>query len=123
VELDPTNLAAKNNLAAFLLLLDDPKTGMAIAEELHRAHPDNAEYSSTYAFALHLHGRTDEAVRVMRSLGDERLNQPAYAAYFGVMLASAGMRDDARKYLDISDKGMLLPEEHKLVATARERLQ
>ena len=118
-EINPSDAWATNNLASFSLLLDtNPEQGIKLAEELYRAEPQNSAYASTYAYALHLQGRTPEALQLMETLGEEKLRQPEYAAYYGVVLASAGRRDKAREFLVLGSKAPLLPEERKLLEQA-----
>jgi hypothetical protein len=95
---------------------------LKIAEELHREEPKNPNYTSTYAYALYVSGETQKALEAMKSLGAEQLEQPGYAAYFGIMLASTDARDEARRFLALGKDASLLPEEKKLVDRALQRI-
>jgi predicted Zn-dependent protease len=119
-EVAPENTIVRNNLANVSLLLGanlDQATG--IAEDLHREEPRNAAFTSTLAFARYMQGRTDEALELMRQLGDDQLRQPEFAAYFGVMLDGAGKRAQAKEFLRLgSSAASLLPEERDMVERA-----
>jgi hypothetical protein len=121
VELNPKDFEAKNNLAAtsLLLKLNVPKA-YEIAKELYTERPNHAIIASTYAFALHLSGRTQEGVAVLRKLKPEALEDPPIALYYGVLLSASGQADQARKYLDLAQAANLLPEEKLLLESARQ---
>ena len=80
---------------------------------------ENPVFASTYAFSLHLQGKTKEGIEVLRALKPEELADPAVAVYYGVLLAAAGEAQAAKDYLDKSAKAFLLPEELALVTSAR----
>ena len=123
LEIDPANRDAQNNVAVLSLLLNtDMKRAAALAEDCYKADSRNPTYVSTYAFSLHLQGRTDEALEIMKSLDKSNLQKPAFAAYYGAMLAATGAADQARPFLDIAEQGRLLPEEETLVAQAKHQL-
>ncbi len=121
--LEPTNIAVKNNYAATAMLL---KTNLArahdVANGLYRAHPGEAVVASTYAFSLHLQGRTREGLAAMDSLPAVSLESPAVALYYGLLLAADGQRDRARQFLAHSQTASLLPEEKALLAEALKTL-
>lgn len=122
VRRNPGDKAARNNLAMLSLLLDrDIEQAQKTALELHQADPANPTFSSTYALALHLQGRTADAIEVLRALDEKELEQPSVGAYYGVMLAASGNKDAARKYLEKSQQALLLPEELALVNAAQRR--
>ena len=89
------------------------------AAELYAREPANPVFASTYAFSLHLQGKTKEGLEVLRALKPEDLANPAIAVYYGVLLSAAGETQASKDYLDKSDKAFLLPEELALVASAR----
>jgi tetratricopeptide (TPR) repeat protein len=119
----PKNFAAQNNLAATSLLL---KMNLAqaheSAKELFSQRPKEAIVASTYAFSLHLQGRTKEGLVVFEKLKAEALEAPSVALYYGLLLLEAGQTNKAGKYLDIARKSNLLPEEKALVADAIQRV-
>ena len=113
------NFVVQNNLAAtsLLLKLNLPKAHI-LAKEVFAQHPKEAVVASTYAFSLHLQGRTKEALVVLQALSPEALETPGVAIYYGVVLAASGDPNQAGKYLGIARKSDLLPEEKALVAEA-----
>jgi hypothetical protein len=55
----------------------------------------------------------------MQSLPKDKLEKPATAAYYGVLLAAKGERAEAARFLDLAKDADLLPEEKNLVREAR----
>ncbi len=122
-EIDPKDRLAQNTLARLNLLLNsDMKQALVLAEACYKAEPENALYASTYGFALHLQGKTEDGLKIIRRLENKQLERPEVAAYYGVMLAETGATEEARKYLNLADLGNLLPEETALVAQTRKAL-
>jgi predicted Zn-dependent protease len=89
------------------------------AAELYAGEPGNPVFASTYAFSLHLQGKTKEGLKVLRALKTKDLDNPAVAVYYGVLLSAAGEVQASKDYLDLSGKAFLLPEELALVTSAR----
>jgi tetratricopeptide (TPR) repeat protein len=121
LETQPENLAAKNNFAMFSLLLgSNVDRAVGMAREVYEREKENANYVSTYAFALHVQGKTDEGLAIIKGLPEEKLREPAVAAYYGILLAAKG---DARaeEYLGLGAGAKLLQEEQELVKEAREK--
>jgi len=118
----PKNFAAQNNLAAtsLLLKLNLPKAH-ELAKEIYSAHPEEAIVTSTYAFSLHLQGRTKDGLAALEKLKPEALETPSVAVYYGLLLSEVGQANKASKYLGIAQKSELLPEEKALVAEALKR--
>jgi predicted Zn-dependent protease len=115
----PKNFAAQNNLAATSLLLKLNLTkAHELAKEVFDQHPDQAIVTSTYAFSLHLQGRTKEGLAVLQKLKPEALETPSVALYYGLLLSATGETNQASKYLVIAKKADLLPEEKALAAEA-----
>ncbi len=127
LERDPENLEIKNNVAALSLLLLDPKAdvnfatdnALIAARELHEKAPADPRIASTYAFALHVRGRTAEGLKILRTLPPAELASPAVAAYYGVLLSAHGDQAEAARFLNLAEQAPLLPEERRLVAEAR----
>jgi Flp pilus assembly protein TadD len=119
----PKNFAVQNNLAAtsLLLKLNLPKAH-ALAKEVFAEHSDQAIVTSTYAFSLHLQGRTKDGLAALGKLKPEALETPSVALYYGVLLCAAGDTNKAGKYLDIAQKADLLPEEKTLASDALKRV-
>ena len=115
--------AVRNNFAQISLLLKaETSRARGIARDLHEAHPHDAAFASTYAFALFQSGDVKGALKIMRQLTPEQLHDPSVAAYFGILLAAAGQNDDATEYFALAEKAKLLPEEEELVAQAKASL-
>jgi len=117
----PDDAAIKNDLAATSLLL---KTNLPAAFKLAQAGfdqlPGNPHVVSTYAYALHLQGRTRDGVAVLEKLKSESLQNPSTALYYGVLLSALGENGKAAPFLATAAKdGQLLPEEKLLLAQAR----
>src|SRR5207245_1842238 len=84
VRLDPNDLVAKNNLAVvFFLLNTDLETAHTLARDIHQAEPKNAAFASTYAFSLHLQGKTQEGLEILKGLNEQDLKNPNVALYYG----------------------------------------
>lgn len=112
-------VVAKNNLASTLMLLKiQLPRAHELAREVYQVKPENAAFATTYAFSMHLQSNTVEGIRVMEKLKPEMLEVSGVAAYYGVLLAANGEADKAKKYLEIAQKGKLLPEEQELVKQA-----
>lgn len=123
VEYNPNDHAARNNLASVMLLLNaQPQRAHELAREAWSRATNNAAFAATYAWSLHLQGRTAEGLRVLESLSPDRLEIPAVALYYGLMQAAMRETNLARKFLGIAETGPLLPEEKKLLAAARQGL-
>ncbi|MDW8310307.1 MAG: hypothetical protein RMK20_13115, partial [Verrucomicrobiales bacterium] len=120
VEYNPSDLAARNNLASLLLLLNaQPQRAHELAHEAWSRATNNPAFAATYAWSLHLQGRTAEGLRVLESLPPDRLEIPGVALYYGLMQAAMRETNLARKFLAIAETAPLLPEEKKLLADAR----
>ena len=119
LEYNSKDVLAMNNYAATSLLLNlNEERARELAKAAYEQRPDQAVPASTYAFALHLQGRTKEGIQVLEKLPPKQLETPNIAAYYGVLLAAAGETNQARKYLQIASHAHLLPEEKSLVAQA-----
>ena len=120
VKLDPKDLVAKNNLAVVSFLLNtDLETAHTLARDIHQAEPKNAAFASTYAFSLHLQGKTQEGLGILRGLSEQDLQNPSVALYYGALLRAAGETERARKYLVLAQNASLLPEEKTLLSEAK----
>jgi predicted Zn-dependent protease len=123
-EIDPADLKVQNNLAQISLLLHaDVARARQLATDLFHKEPSNPAYSSTYAFSLYERGDFKGALRVMDTLPPDQLNDPAIAAYYGIILAGVGDREKARRYLEIGKKAHLLREEKALLERAEPNLK
>lgn len=117
---DSNNLALMNNLATTALLLKAWNyKPHELALEAYRRDSTNASFISTYAFSLLVQQKTNEAVQVVKQIPTSQREEPAIAAYYGIILSAAGDAEEAEKYLDMGAKAKLLPEEAELVRAAR----
>lgn len=117
---DPKDAVARNNLAATSMLLGVESVGAyRLAGEVYGEHGGEAVFATTYAWGLHLQGRTREALAVVEGLPPERLEAPGVALYYGLLLNADGQTNKAAAYLERGRQGRLLPEEEELVKEAR----
>ena len=121
-ELNPADLVAANNCASLGLLLTGDSSARRLAAKLHLEHPANTVLTATYAFALHVEGRTGEALKTMGTLKDPQLRHPAIAAYYFVMLVENGKMERAHSFLAAANQAALLPEEQHLLTSATRKL-
>ena len=120
VSVMPHDPMVRNNYAQISLLLRaESLRALALAREVHQEQPANPAFASTYAFALYENNDVVGALKVLDGLMPEQLKDPAVAAYYGVILAEAGRKDEAAKFLEAAKGAHLLPEEEKLIARAR----
>jgi cytochrome c-type biogenesis protein CcmH/NrfG len=118
-ELRPNDPAILNNIAQLSLLLNlNVERGYELARKVYEQNPKNADFASTYAFALYRQGDMRKAVSAFAGLPETELHRPQIAAYYGMMLAAAGNFARAREFLDLGAKANLLPEERALVDKA-----
>jgi hypothetical protein len=122
LELNPADLIAANNCASLGLLLTGDTSARRLAAKLHRENPTNAVFSATYAFALHLAGKTGDALKVMGALKEAQLRYPVLAAYYFVMLVDDGQMERAHSFLSAANQAALLPEEQQLLTAATRKL-
>jgi Flp pilus assembly protein TadD len=116
---NPSDLAAKNNLATIALLLGASEVKPNdLARDVYEKIPTNASFAATYAFSLYQQKKYQEALQVMQQLKPQELEMPSIAGYYGVILKAAGNGTTAKAYLDKAKKTRLLPEEQKLFAQA-----
>jgi Flp pilus assembly protein TadD len=117
---DPQDKLARNNFAMLSLLSGkDLLTAHRLAAELYTSEPGNSIFASTYAFSLHLQGKTKEGLAVLRALKPQELANPGVAVYYGILLSAAGEAQASKDCLAKADKAFLLPEELALVTSAR----
>lgn len=121
-ELNPADLVAANNCASLGLLLTGDSSARRLAAKLHVEHPANTVLTATYAFALHVEGKTGEALRTMETLKEAQLRHPAIAAYYFVMLVENGKMERAHSFLSAANQAGLLPEEQQLLTSATHKL-
>ena len=118
----PDNPDVQNNLAQISLLLDaKTEDARRLAADVYRKFPGNPAYATTYAYALLTKGDVQGAAKIMGSLTDEQLKDPAVSAYYGLCLAA--LKDPrARTFLENGERANLLPQERALLEKARNSL-
>ncbi|HEY0550042.1 MAG TPA: hypothetical protein VGF13_10615 [Verrucomicrobiae bacterium] len=119
----PTNSFAQNNWATLSLLLQTnlPKAHQ-IARQVYDRDTNNFVFVSTYAFSLHVQGRSAEGLKLIETLKPARLDDPSVASYYGVLLAASGEKEKAQRYFEKAEKAPILPEEMALISEARKKL-
>lgn len=119
----PGNLVIKNNTAALLLLGNkDLGRAMALSKEVYDQKPDEPNVADTYARALALNGRTQEALNVYAKMSAEGLKQSAIRLHYADALRMAGRTDEAKQQVAELDPQALLPREQdvlKVIKMAR----
>lgn len=123
-QLNPDEPPAMNNYAWMSLLRnEDLDTAHLLAERVHQANPAIGAYASTYAFSLHVRGRTAEALKVMEALPRQALSDAVVAGCYGFMLRATGQREKGEEYLGVARRSPdLLPEEARLFLGDRQRI-
>ena len=117
---DPKDKLARNNFTMLSLLSGkEVQAAQVSAAAAYTSEPGNPVFASTYAFSLHLQGKSKEGVEVLRALKPADLADPGISVYYGILLSGAGEAQAAKEYLAKADKAFLLPEEQALVASAR----
>jgi tetratricopeptide (TPR) repeat protein len=123
LKLDPTNEKAQNDFAMASVLLDHgADQAREMASSLHRKHPDNVAYASTYAFTLLAAGQANRALEILETLPPAELETPAVAAYYGIALAAADAPEKARHFLGLAREATFLPEEQVWIAKAERQI-
>ena len=123
LERQPTNAVVQNNWAnlAFLLQTNVARAHQ-VAQQVYARNTNHFAFVSTYAWSLHLQGKTREALGIIETLDSSKLEQPSVASYYGALLAASGQSDKARRYLAKAETAPILPEELSLVTAARKQL-
>jgi hypothetical protein len=112
----------KNNLATVSMLLHtNLPMAQTLARQVYERERANPWFASTYAYSLHLQGKTQEALTLLQSLKPSDLRHSSIALYYGTILAAAGQGAKAKEYLDYAEdpKATLLPEEREILLQAR----
>jgi hypothetical protein len=115
----PDDERAQNNAAALGLLLGEPvMSHLETARKLHEKTPGDPVFASTYAFALHLSGKSAEGLTVLDKLPMEIQQRPDVALYRAILLAAVGKTQQASEAAALARKAPMLPEEEKLLQAA-----
>ncbi len=117
LERQPRSVPLQNNTAMLALLLDrDSGRALELAHSAYEGEKNNPSVVSTYAYALHMSGQTEEGLKLMATLTDEQLQQPAIALYQAVLLQSLGRTNQSKPYQEAAMRApLLLPEEAALL--------
>jgi thioredoxin-like negative regulator of GroEL len=122
-EIDPSSPAKKNNEAFLtLLLFGASERAERLAREATAVNPKIPEWAATYAYALHLAGKNEEAGKVLASLPPEALARPGIALYEAIVLAANHDTARAKETLARLNAHGMLPEEQKLAADLAQQL-
>jgi predicted Zn-dependent protease len=112
LEKNPKSLPAWNNFITVALLAGkEADLPYQQAEQFHAQNPGNADAVATYSLALHLQGKDEQALALLRSLKPEDLKSARVALYQGMVLAAMGQADEAEQALRLGAPELLLPEE------------
>jgi predicted Zn-dependent protease len=119
LDANPNAAIAKNNVAALGLLLGrDVEKCTRLAREVYLSATNNPTARSTYAFALHVEGKSAEGLRLLQGLPERELHLPGVATYYAILLAANGQREQAGPFVTSAEKGRILPEERRLLEVA-----
>jgi tetratricopeptide (TPR) repeat protein len=120
----PESAGTRNNYAFLLLLLGlDAGRAQELAKEAWTAAPLQPDVASTYAFACHKDGRTEDGIKAMEHLAESYRSEPWIALYYAALLADEGHNEEAARYLARSDGSpRLLPEEQALVKEIKSKI-
>lgn len=119
----PDDLSVQKNLAMVDLLLNlQTNRAHDLAKSAYERATTNASFVCTYAYSLHMQGRTTEGIAVLESLPTRELEKPEIALYYGVLQTSTAPVK-AKKYLELARPALKLPEEKALLRMARKRLE
>lgn len=112
----PGNLVIKNNTAALLLLGNKDLTrALALAKEVYDQKPDEANVADTYARALTLNDRPQEALNVYAKMPADGLKQSAIRLHYADALRAAGRTAEAKQQVAELDPQALLPREQDVL--------
>src|SRR5262249_3747362 len=99
---DPKDFISRNNVAvACFLLNEDLPRAHELAREVYEHEKSNPGYLSTYAYSVHLQGRSQDALNLFKELTPQQLSDPGTAVYYGLVLAAVGDQDRALTPLEI----------------------
>ncbi len=120
----PDDLPSINNYAWISLLRnEDLETAHQLADRVYAADPKVGAYASTYAYSMHLRGKTAEGLRALEAAPAAALNDPTVAGCYGYMLAAAGQKEKAEAMLGVARRSPdLLPDEARLFLGSRDRI-
>ncbi len=120
----PEDPPSMNNYAWLSLLRnEDLETAHQLADRVFAVDPKVGAYASTYAYSLHLRGRTAEGLKALAAAPAHNLNDATVAGCYGFLLAAAGDTEKAQAFLGVARRSPdLLPEEVRLFLGSGDRI-
>lgn len=116
----PGNLVIKNNTAALLLLGNkDLERALGLAKEVYEQKPEEANVADTYARALALNGRPQDALTIYAKMPAEGLKQSAIRLHYADALRLAGKFAEAKQQVADLDPQALLPKEQAILKSIK----
>jgi hypothetical protein len=118
-ESSPKEPGPAANCARLALFIEQNTTeGQRLAKEAYDLAPNDINCAVTYAFSLYSAGQTAQGIEVLKKLDPEQLHDPHAAVYTAVLLLADNQTDAAEDYIAASKKGVVFPEEKKLLEEA-----
>lgn len=118
-ESSPNEPGVAADYARLALLLDqNAEEGHRVAREAYERTPAEVNAAITYAFSLHVLGRSAEGIEIVKKLPVEGLRDPHAAVYAAVLLLRENQSAAAREYIHFAEAGPIFPEEKKLLNEA-----
>ena len=109
-----------NNLANILLVLNtDIPRAADLAVKAHQAHPDLIPVTDTYARALTLQGKVDEAVKLYAAMDESALSDGGIRLNYADALYRLGRKDEAAKLVEPVNQSAVYPEQVRLLEDIR----
>jgi hypothetical protein len=94
-----------------------------LAREAWTDAPLQPDIAATYAFASYKEGRIEDGIKAMEQLAERYRTEPGIALYYAALLAEEGHREEASRYLALSDGSpRLLAEEHALAKEIKSKI-
>lgn len=124
-ESSPNEVGLAADYARLALLIEhNTAEGQRIAKETYDKAPNELNCAVTYAFSLYGLGRTAEGIAILKKFTPEQLRDPHAAVFVAVLLLDENRSEEAKKFIEAAQKGLIFPEEKKLLeeAQARENL-
>ena len=120
----PDDAPSMNNYAWLSLLRnEDLQTAHELADRVFAVDPKVGAYASTYAYSMHLRGRTAEGLSALEAAPAHNLQDATVAGCYGYLLAAVGNTDRAQAFLGVARRSPdLLPEEARLFLGSRDRI-
>ena len=110
-----------NNVAMLSLLRRvELPAAHKLALQAHKAWPDSLANASTYAFSLHVQGKSLEARKILESFGPETLKVSSIASYYAIITHALGDTKTAQQHLELARQAQnLMPEEKAMLEAVK----